>query len=114
MYTNSRSFLGQHITIKIDRPMSSYHPEHDILYPVNYGYVPNTIAPDGKELDAYVLGIFKPVEEYTGHCIAVLHRLDDDDDKLIIVPTGKMYTDEQIKALTEFKERFFNSTIWRE
>jgi inorganic pyrophosphatase len=48
---------------------------------------------------------------YTGVCIAVIHRLDDDDDKLVIVPEGKTFTPDQIRALTEFQERFFNSEI---
>jgi inorganic pyrophosphatase len=43
----------------------------------------------------------------------VIHRTNDDDDKLIVVPEGKEYTDEQIYALTEFQERFFKSKILR-
>ena len=32
--------LGQKVTVKVDRPMGSYHPEHkDMYYPINYGYV---------------------------------------------------------------------------
>lgn len=48
--------------------------------------MPGTIAPDGEEIDAYVLGVFEPKEEFTGTCIAVIHRTNDDDDKLIVVP----------------------------
>jgi inorganic pyrophosphatase len=62
-------------------------------------------------LDAYVLGVFEPLEVFTGRCIAVVHRLDDDDDKLILAPEGKEYTLDQIAALTEFQERFFRSTV---
>lgn len=65
------------------------------------------LAPDGEEVDAYLLGVFEPVESFTGKCIAVIHRLDDDDDKLIIVPEDKNYTAEQIIVLIEFQERFF-------
>lgn len=105
-------FLGQTLTIQVDRPMGSRHPEHDFLYPLNYGYLPGQIGGDGEPLDAYLLGVFEPVERYTGVCIAVLHRLDDDDDKLIVCPAGKTYTPAQIRALTEFQERFFSSEIW--
>lgn len=35
------------------------------------------------------------------------------DDKLVLVRDGKMYIDEQIGALTEFQERFFQSVILR-
>jgi inorganic pyrophosphatase len=109
----AKQFLGKLVTMGVDRPLGSRHPDWSFLYPLNYGYIPNTPAPDGDDLDAYLLGVFEPVETYTGRCIAVIHRLDDDDDKLIIVPDGRFYSDEQIVALTEFQERFFQSVIIR-
>lgn len=104
-------FLNKIVTVKIDRPLGSKHPKHNIYYSVNYGYVPGELAPDGEELDVYVLGVFEPVNEFIGKCIAVVHRLDDDDDKLIVVPDSVNYTKEQIFSLVEFQERFFKSVI---
>ena len=106
------SFLGTTVSVKIDRPLGSKHPRHGFFYPLNYGYVPGVLASDGDELDAYVLGVFQPVSEFEGECIAVIHRTDD-DDKLIIVPNDKQYNDDQIRALTEFQEQFFTSVILR-
>jgi inorganic pyrophosphatase len=40
--------------------------------------------------------------------------LDDEDDKLVLAPPGKEYTDEQILALTEFQEQFFKPVVQRE
>jgi inorganic pyrophosphatase len=108
-----RDFLNRTVSVKIDRPLGSRHPTHGFIYPVNYGYVPNTPAPDGDDLDAYVLGVFDPIEDFTGRCIAIVQRLDDDDDKLIIVPESAQYSDEQIQALIEFQERFFKSIVVR-
>ncbi len=106
-------FIGRTLTVVVDRPLGSRHPTHDFVYLLNYGYIPDTIAPDGEGLDAYVLGVFDPIAEFEGTCIAVIHRTNDDDDKLVVVPPGKQYTDEQIRALTEFQERFFDSVILR-
>jgi len=106
-------YLGATVTIKIDRPLGSHHPEWGFIHPINYGYLPGVIAPDGEELDVYLLGVFEPVEEFTGVCIAIVHRLDDPDDKLVVVPEGVNYTDEQIMALTEFIERFYLSEVIR-
>jgi len=106
-------FIGKTIKIRIDRPMGSRHPDHGFLYPLNYGFVPGVFAPDGDELDAYLLGIFEAVEEFEGRCIAVIHRLDDDDDKLVLAPEGRQFSDEQILALTEFQERFFQPVVIR-
>lgn len=91
--------------------MGSKHPKWGFVYPINYGYLPGVFSGDGEELDAYLLGVFHPVIEYTGVCIAVIHRSDDDDDKLIVVPRGVSYTPDQIYALTEFQERYFESEI---
>lgn len=104
-------YLGKIVTVKIDRPMGSKHPKHGFIYPVNYGFVPNTKAADGEELDVYLLGVFEPVEEYTGRCIAYVRRLYGDDDKLIVVPKDKNYYLDQIDSLIEFQERFFSYKI---
>jgi inorganic pyrophosphatase len=106
-------FLDRIVRVKIDRPLGSRHPQHGFAYPVNYGYVPDTLASDGEPIDAYVLGVFDPIAEFRGRCIAVVHRLDDDDDKLIVVPEDRQFSNEQIQALVEFQERFFTSIIQR-
>ena len=109
----SKNCIGKIVNVKIDRPLGSKHPNWDMIYPVNYGYVPNTVSGDGEELDCYVLGVFEPIEEFNGKCIAVINRINDNDDKLIIVPEDKNYSNEQIEALTEFQERYFKSKIIR-
>lgn len=107
----NKEYIGKTVTVKIDRQMGSKHPKHGFIYPINYGYVPNTISGDGEELDCYVLWIFEPIQSFTGKCIAVIHRLNDNDDKLVLVPEDKKYTNDEIRVLTEFQERFFESII---
>jgi inorganic pyrophosphatase len=106
-------YIGKRVTVVMDRPMGSKHPDHGIVYPINYGYIPDTLADDGEEQDAYVLGVFKPVERMAGVCIAIIHRADDVEDKLVVAPEGRQFTDDQIAALTEFQERHFDSTVMR-
>ena len=109
----NREYIGRIVDVVMDRPLGTKHPKHGFIYEVNYGYIPNTVSGDGEELDAYVLGQHKPLEKFTGQVIAIIHRINDDDDKLIVVEEGKNYTDEQIRALTEFQEQWFESEIWR-
>lgn len=97
-------YLGKIVKVKMDRPMGSRHPKRGFYYPINYGYIPNTISADGEELDAYVVGVYEPLETFEGRVIAIIRRLNDDDDKLVVAPEGKNYSDDQIKALTEFQE----------
>lgn len=109
----SKPFLGKEVTVEIDRPLGSKHPKHDYIYPINYGFVPDTKAPDGAELDVYILGEDKPLKNFTGTCIAIIHRTDDDDDKLIVCSDDKSFTDEEIRELTHFQEQWFKSKIIR-
>lgn len=106
-------YLGKNVSIVIDRKLGTKHPKHGFIYMVNYGYVPNTVSGDGEELDAYLLGVFEPIEEFLEKVIAVIHRTNDDDDKLVVVPNDREYSDEAIRALTEFQEQYFESVIIR-
>lgn len=106
-------YIGKTLHVIIDRPMGSKHPQHGFIYPVNYGFLPGELSGDGEELDVYVLGVFEPLDEFEGECIAVIHRIDDVDDKLVLVPPGMQYSDDQICALTEFQERCFDTVIMR-
>ena len=110
----SKEYLGKIVSVKMDRPMGSRHPKHGFVYPVNYGYIPNTVSGDGEELDAYVLGVFEPLDKFEGKVIAIIHRINDNDDKLVVVPENKNYSNEQIKVLTEFQEQWFKFEIWRD
>lgn len=109
----ARSYLGKQVTVTMDRPLGSKHPRWEFIYEANYGYIAGTLAPDGCELDAYYFGIDEPLEQATGLCIAIIHRLDDDDDKLVVVPEGVSLTDEDIRTSTSFQENFFKSLIIR-
>lgn len=106
-----KDYLGKKVHVVVDRPMGSKHPKHGFIYPINYGYIPNTISGDGEELDAYIIGVFEAIKEFDGECIAAIHRMKDDDDKLVVAPEDKIYTKEQIEALVEFQERFFEHEI---
>ena len=104
--------IGNIVKVIIDRPLGSHHPKHkDIIYPVNYGYIPGVIAPDGEEQDTYILGVDEPVTEFIGKVIAVIHRLNDIEDKLVVAPEGKSLSREEIANSVAFQEKFFDTEI---
>lgn len=108
------SYVGKMVEVEIDRPMNSLHPTYGHRYKLNYGFVPGTVSGDGKELDVYVLGVNKPIKKFRGKCIAVIHRTNDDDDKLIVVPEdAEDISDEEIRRQTDFQEKYFKSEILR-
>lgn len=107
-----QSFLGKEIYMVVDRPLGSTHPKHsDIVYPVNYGYIPDTVSGDGEEIDVYLLGVSVPVRDFAARVIAVIHRLNDTEDKLVAAPIGTCFTKEEIKNLTHFQEQYFITEI---
>ena len=65
----NKDYIGKIIGVKIDRELGSKHPKHGFIYPVNYGFIPNTIGGDGEEIDCYVLGVNKVLESFEGKCI---------------------------------------------
>lgn len=106
------SVIGCIVTVTVDRPLGSYHPEHkDMYYPINYGYVEGVMAPDGEEQDAYILGVDEAVDKIIGTVIAVVHRNDDVEEKWVVAPAGMTYTKQEIKEKIRFQEQYFDSEI---
>lgn len=104
--------IGRTVTVTVDRPLGSYHPEHkDMYYPINYGYAEGIMAPDGEEQDAYILGVDEAVDKFTGIVIAVVHRNDDVEEKWVVAPAGMNFTKEEIKEQLHFQEQYFDSEI---
>ena len=112
--TDIKEFLNKEVEVKVDRSLGTKHPKYGFIYMLNYGYIPGTISGDGEEIDAYLLGEFESVSSTKGKVIAIIHRTNDDDDKLVVSVNGKNYSDDAIRALTEFQERYFNSVIIRQ
>ena len=104
--------IGDIVTVTVDRPLGSFHPEYtDMYYPINYGYVKGIIAPDGEEQDAYILGVDKPVEEFTGKIIAIVQRSDDIEEKWVVCPENITLNKEEIMDQIRFQEQYFHSEI---
>jgi inorganic pyrophosphatase len=109
----AKHFLEKEVEVIFDRPLGSKHPEHDFIYEVNYGYIKGVMAPDGEELDAYYLGTNQSLKNAKGIVKAIIHRLDDDDDKLVVMPSDIEMTDEEIEKAINFQEKWFKHTILR-
>ncbi len=104
-------FLGKEVEVIIDRPKGSAHPRYGWIYPINYGYLPRTKAGDGEPIDAYIVGIEDPLKRFVGQVIAIVKRVDDNEDKLIVAPKNFHFSKKELEALVYFQERFFNSYL---
>ena len=108
-----KCMIGKKVKVIIDRPLGTYHPKHkDIYYSLNYGYIEGIIANDKEEQDAYIVGIDFPLKEFEGEVIAIIHRLDDVEDKWVVAPEGKYFSKEEIEKLVSFQEKFFKTEIY--
>lgn len=104
--------IGKIVTVTVDRPIGSFHPEYkDMYYPVNYGYIEGIFAPDGEEQDAYILGVDIPLKTFTGKIIAVIKRADDVEEKWVVCPLGMSFTRSEIMKQVRFQEQYFKSEI---
>ena len=109
----ARSFLGQSVEVEIDRPVGYVHKkgEKTLVYPINYGYIPQVLGGDGEELDVYLLGAKEPLERATCRVIGIAHREDDVEDKLIAAPMGMHFTADQMRKAIDFQEKYYLTHI---
>ncbi len=104
--------IGDTVRVIVDRPMGSCHPEYpELCYSVNYGCIPGTLAADGEEEDAYILGVDHPVAEFTGRVIAIIRRLDDVENKWVVAPEGRRFSKEEIRRAVRFQEQYFRHEV---
>ena len=108
-----KAYLGKKVVIGIDRPVGYVHQKenYSLTYPINYGYIPEVLGGDGEELDVYLLGVNEPVEQYECEIIAIAHRNNDVEDKLVGAPVGMRFTKEEIKAAIHFQEQYYDTQI---
>ena len=108
-----RSYLGRTVTVRIDRPIGYVHQKknYTLTYPINYGYLPGVTGGDGEELDVYLLGVDRPVHEYTAQVIGIVHREDDVEDKLIAAPAGMAFSKEEMREAVRFQEQYYHTCI---
>ncbi len=108
-----KSYLGKVVTIGIDRPVGYVHVkgEKTLVYPINYGYIPDVLGGDGEELDVYLLGVSHAVDSYTCRIIAIVHRENDVEDKLVAAPEGLSFTHDEINNAIHFQEKYYRTRI---
>ena len=58
-----------------------------------------------------ILGVDEPVAEFVGRVIAIIHRLDDVEDKWVVAPEDLSFTKEEIIVQVAFQEQFFKTEI---
>ena len=104
-----QSLMGQLVHVEVDRPIGYVHG--DIIYPVNYGYIPGVIAGDGEEQDAYILGVTEPLAAFDGRVVGAIRRRDDSEDKLIVAPDGMLFHQAEIAEAVHFQEQYFDTYI---
>ena len=108
-----QSYLGQTVTIEIDRPIGYVHKKADrtLTYPINYGYIPGVLGGDGEELDVYLLGVDKPLTQCTCRIIGIVYRENDVEDKLIAAPDGMIFYQNDIAEAIHFQEQYYKTHV---
>ena len=106
------SRLGTTVTVTVDRPMGSTHPDRpDLVYPINCGYPQGITVPGETRLGVYILGVPHPVSVFTGRVIAILFRENGEGVRWVVAPYGREYDQARIFSEVWFRERDFRSTM---
>ena len=85
----------------------------ETIYPINYGYIKEIISADDEYQDVYILGEDSSIDYCAGKVYAVVEREDDVEDKLIVSTNDKEYSNEEIKKIISFQEKYFKYKIIR-
>ena len=101
--------LGKIVTVTIDIPSGTNHPQNpDIIYPINYGYIKGIAVKDNNFQNAFVISTKKPMNGFTGIIVAIIKRKNELIDKLVVGPVGKKFYKPQIIELLHFQDQFFD------
>ena len=110
-----RGYLGKIVTIGIDRPIGYVHHKEGtdrvLVYPINYGYIPDVLGGDGEELDVYVMGVDTPLERFEGRIIGIVFRENDVEDKLIAAPADARFDEKEIADAIRFQEQYYVTRV---
>lgn len=101
-----QKFIGKNVVVNVEKEIGYFDKEHNVVYPVNCGYVRFSSIGD---IDAYILGEYKPTKKFKGSVVAVLRK--SLDEALVVAEDGKKYTEDQIKMLVDFLRIYFKSEI---
>ncbi len=99
-HSEQPNYLNQKVDVVIDYKIGSKN--NNLIYLTNYGHLK-----DNHNVNAYVLGEFSELKNYTGNVIAIIRK--DNEDVLVV--SNKSYSDDAIKALVEYKEKNHKYTI---
>lgn len=100
-----RREIERHVVVYVDKPMGSIHPRFGWNYPINCGYVRHACTIYGDDLTAYIIGIDRPVDIFSGKVIAVVYRQEDKSYRLVVAPDGMDFNDSEIAKALEFDVR---------
>ena len=105
-YDLVESMLHKPVLVEIDRPIGYDH--NGIIYELNYGYTKRLVSPDGDYLDAYIIDDDFYSSSYFGEVIAIVHRKNDIEDKLIVGKKGQTISKEDLLKKINFQKKYFD------
>ena len=107
-----KTYMGEEIDVVIDRPKGSRHPIYrHMVYPVHYGFVPETVTQNGQPQEVYLLGVTEPVEHLRARVIGIIHRENDVADKLVAAPEGVRLHQGEIAERVYFQEKYYKTSV---
>ncbi len=91
-------YLGKNIKVTINKNLNS-------------GYFTDLKTPNNKYQNVYVIGVKKPIKEFEGKVIAIINRIDEIENILVVSYNNKKYTKEEILKLINYEDKKYKSKI---
>jgi len=92
--------LGSFVNVIVDAPIGMIHPYlPDTFYEINAGFISDILNMDDDFQEAYIYGVYKPIEKFNGTVIGVIHYKDRDTTKWIVSNTINFKIDDVINDI---------------
>lgn len=109
---SAAKWLRKLVDLRIDRPIGTAHPDWpDMIYQVNYGFLPDTAGGDGEAIDAYVIDSTEKLTELEAWVIGYIVRHDDEEFKLVCATSYVELAPDEIAQKVHFSEQYFTISI---
>ncbi|MBB5173303.1 inorganic pyrophosphatase [Texcoconibacillus texcoconensis] len=92
-----RKYLRKSVQVIVDRPLGTVDPNTNRELPINIGTLPGTVTIDNSEVNAYILGVSKPLTFFSGTVIALVQRSNHPSTEIVVASEQAVFEKENIQ-----------------
>lgn len=111
-YLCGKSLLGKTVTVIVERPYGSLDLRNEGELSVNCGYIQEEITMNDTDMkNACIVGVYQPVETFTGVVIGLVYHEEDSNIHAIVARNGELIDHDKVIQEIGMVEQYYHSRI---